>query len=176
MGFTRSLREALRTGSALQRYIRYIEEAATQPPQLNTRGPRGNMRDIVVIPFSFDIPTGETILTKVSQRSWTPLSTAIGTFADVTIPATGAKKRPGFKAAKVVYFTSATRTVSTPVSNRTGLEYMKYEGETYTAPFGRAGANDDEYDVYMQIRSALLPSTYTGIRRVSLTVERVRER
>lgn len=174
MSYTRSLREAIRTAATLERYIANIRESATEQPNLNSRGARSRTRELAIIPFSFDTAVGTFALVTTTDRSWAALSTAIGTQADSTPDAAASQKISGFRPAKVLYFMSASRSVSIETSERTGLRYLKYAGSNYSSPFGRApgDATQDEFDVFMTIRGELLPTGFTGIRRVSHTVER----
>ncbi|MBE9179111.1 hypothetical protein IQ268_11115 [Oculatella sp. LEGE 06141] len=173
MTYTSRLRKAIREAATLERYVEYIREAATEPPNFGSRGARGPSREIGVVPFSFDIPANNLVIVSASGKSWTKLNPTIGTYADATLGGSVEKQRiGGFKPARLIYFESATRSVTTPISKRTGLEYQKYAGTTYTAPYGRgSGDGNDEYEVFMDLRSQLRPASYTGIRRVSRQVE-----
>jgi hypothetical protein len=177
MSYRRSLREAIRTAATLERYIQNIRDSATEQPNLNSRGPRSRTRQVAVVPFSFDMPANTFALVTTTDRSWTAMSAALTNFADDTIGSLDVQKVSGLTPAKILYFQAASRSVSIETSERTGLRYLKYAGNNYSAPFGRGtDGTQDQYDVFTEIRNELLPSGYTGIRRVSHSVERMRAR
>lgn len=177
MGYAQSLRQALRTAGTLERYIQNIRESVNAEPNINSRGARSRTKYLAIKPFSFDMPADTFALVTTTERSWTALSAAIGNQADDTVGGLDAPRVAGLTPAKIIYFQASARSVSTERSQRTGLPYMKYAGNNYSAPFGRGADNTlDEQDVFATIRAELLPNGYTGIRRVSHTVERVRQR
>ena len=81
---------------------------------------------------------------------------------------------PKFRAARIVFFTNATRAVQVATSDVTGLRYLSYNGERSSCPFGRNLENDDQMDAFLQVKAALLQA-FSGneIKRVSLTREQV---
>ncbi|WOB42976.1 hypothetical protein HNI00_07270 [Thermoleptolyngbya oregonensis NK1-22] len=101
------------------------------------------------------------------------MSAAIGTRAQTTAPTDGGQRIPGFSPAKAVLFVrTGNGTVAT--SEITGLQYLKYAGNSYSHPFGRGTSTALEYEEFNEIKGALLSSG--GNRRVSYKPEVFKQR
>lgn len=148
-----NIRQGAILNAALNRYVQYLTDIDRVP---NVGGGRERSPTVVLSlePFGFDIAAGTGVRATTTQRSRQVMQAGIGTRA--IAPAAGATNQriPGFKAAKAVLFLgTGASTVAT--SQITGLRYLKYGGESYSHPFGRAAAGDAEYDAFSEIQTAL---------------------
>jgi hypothetical protein len=172
------IRQAAQLQLALTALRAYDDTPRT--PQLNTRGAQGPFTNVYVNPFGFDIETDEVIRVRNNAPAYTALATAINTTdtgAEVT-NALGSKTvaiRGGFSAARIIWFRNATRSVTTPRSAVTNLQYLKYAGDRSSCAFGRKAATDNMHDAFSQIKGVLLTSNAgLAVNRVTLQPERVR--
>lgn len=170
--------ESARLRPALDRYVTYLSGAATRPSRVGTRGAAAERDEVAVLPFTFALTTGQKVIVTVAKESLTFLSSQINATADANVDTapeavTNPLYIPGFKAARVVFFHNTVRTVSTPTSDVTGLEYLKYNGDRYSCVFGAKTANNDERDAFLLIKRRLQQQHQTSkIKRVSLIPEK----
>lgn len=173
------IRRGAQLNDALTKYISYLQ--TPRVPNLNSRGARPQQQNVFVVPFNFDLATDEVIPLRASQDGVNVLATFINNAAtNAELLTTIGSKQPvsntGFKPAKVVYFRNTTRSVTVATSDITGRKYLKYAGDTYTAPFGRKTATDDQNDCFNAIKGLILAQTGFEIQRVSLQVEKLSAR
>lgn len=119
---------------------------------VGTRGPRAPQTELAIQPFGLELPSGEKALVRAAQTGYTALSSALGTHASTTL--TGAGKLNGYKPARLVAFFRTGTGVATP-SEITGTKYLKYTGARHSVPFGAATNTEKEYDVFLDIASAI---------------------
>ena len=178
--FSRIKRGAYYNG-ALTNYIQYLQEAATRQPNVGSRGARTVRKQVYVTPFGKDLGTDKVVAVQMPNASWGKLATEVngaGTGARVleTASAGDVVAAPGFTAARINYFENQTRSVTTPTSKFTGKEYLKYSGERYNIPFGRATASDDQDDAFAAVKAGIIQGNTNAIKRVSLQPERWKQR
>jgi len=161
----------------LTNYINYLNTAATRPRRIGQMGARGTTLTVYLTPFMADIATDELAAARVNPTHYSQLSTYInagGTGAQVanTLGANNIVQIPKFRAARIVFFTNATRSVQVTTSDITGLQYLKYNGERSSCPFGRNLETDNQMDAFQQIKAGILAG-FAGneIKRVSLQRE-----
>lgn len=169
--------ESARLKPALDKYIEYLQGTATRPSRINTQGDRQAVNPVYIYPFGLDLGTGEVIRAFFSTTRDTPLVSVInavtGVSVDTTIGSKTAVERPGFRAARVVWFRNATKSKSVGTSDITGLQYLKYAGSRSSCPFGRDDATSpaDMFDAFQEIKTALKGQANLAVNRVTLTKE-----
>lgn len=172
------IRQGAVYNEALQRYVTYLTTAATRPRRLNSQGARGTTQTVYLTPFGFDIATDETVSAKVNPDHYTALSTYIngastGASVSNAIGANTLVTERGFRPARIVWFSNATRSVAVATSDVTGIQYLKYNGDRQSCPFGRNTATDDEVDAFNGVKAAILQATASrAVNRVSLSREK----
>ncbi|MGB3201116.1 MAG: hypothetical protein WBA99_09445 [Nodosilinea sp.] len=124
------------------------------------------------------VATDEFLQARCSQDSDTKLRAIVNGVSEAAITNTlGANTviaLPKFRAARVVYFENSTRSVSVQSSDVTGLQYLKYNGERFSIPFGAQTATSDQTDAFLQAKAAILAANAAAaIKRVSLSREYV---
>lgn len=168
------IKQAPRLAEAFQRLQTY--EATPRERNVGSQGPRPPRTTVFVTPYGLDLDTTERAKATVADTDLpilSPLINAAGTQAQID-PALGSNSLvplQGFRSAKVKWFRNASVS-STPVtSQRTGLKYLKYNGDTFTCPFGRSVAADNMYDAFNQLKTNILAQTGFDMSRVSLIRE-----
>lgn len=158
---------------ALTRYKTWLNESTTRRNAgVGTGQARPPSLIKAVRPFGYPTDTGETIEIRISQPASTIASTAIA--SRVLEPDTDTIAVRGFKPAKAILFVGNGNGVA-ETSEITGLKYLKYNGTSYTIPFGQgATATEREYAAYQDLRDTLL--TGQTNRRVSYQAETVKQR
>jgi hypothetical protein len=147
-----NIRQAPRLNTAFTAYRAWEDAQATRTPNIGGGVARGRSVPVQLSPFGLDLAADESILIKVTQRSRTFMSGGIGTH--VQAPTATARRRAGFKPAKVVLF-AGTGTSRVERSEITGLPYLKKAGESYTHGFGAATATEREYEAFNAVATAL---------------------
>lgn len=172
--------DSARLRPAADRYIQYLTGELTRPSRVGTQGARGATQSVFYFPFGLDLATDEVLQAFVNPEHYTDLATRINAVTGVEVTnAIGSKTLSavrGVKPARVVWFRNATRTVAVTTSDVTGLEYLKYNGDRSSCPFGRdsAASTADMFDAFSEIKAALLAITGLAVNRVSLQRENLR--
>jgi hypothetical protein len=173
------IRRAGKLQPALDRYIQYLQGTLSRPSRVGTQGARGATQTVYVYPFGFDLAASQILSARVDPDHLTVLQSFVnaptGAGVSTSIGANSTASISKFRAARVVLFRNQTRSVQVATSDITGLEYLKYNGDRYSCPFGRddAASTADQYDVFQEIKSALLAVSGFEVNRVSLTRERL---
>lgn len=162
--------------TALNNYINYLQTMGTRPSKIGQYGPRNLNTTAYIQPFTGTFTAGEVVTAKCTDDSYTTLATTINgsTFANVTnsIGADTLINLPKFRAARIIMFLNATRSVTVQTSDVTGLQYLKYAGTRYSCPFGAAADTDDQMEAFLDIKAALLAANSAAdVCRVSLSRE-----
>lgn len=157
--------------TALQAY-----ESTVRPIRVGTQGPREPRKSVYVTPFGFDILATQRARTTAAIDQYTlmaPIVNGAGTGAEVADVLGSNEIAPvrGFRPAKVKWFRNATVVGVPQTSDRTGLPYLKYNGENYTCPFGRKTESDNMYDVFNAMKAEILQISGFQMSRVSLMRE-----
>ena len=169
------IRHGAQLNAALTNYIQYLSTPRT--PNLNSQGARNLTSTAYVTPFGTDVEADEVASSRVNPDHYTELQPTIngaGTGAQVTdaIGANNVVSIPKFRAARVVLFENATRTVTVATSGVTANRYLSYAGDRRSCPFGRNLENDDQMDAFLQVKAGLLQLfNASAVKRVSLTRE-----
>lgn len=170
------IRQAGQLNLALANYIQYL----TEPRERNvgTRGPQAPRKSVYVTPFGFDLQTSEVARATNGVEDYTVLASQInaaGTGAKVTdtLGADSIATIGQFSPARLVWFRNSTRSTQVVRSEVTNLQYLKYNGDRSSCAFGRAAADDNQYDAFDAVKAAIL-GTNAGLEtnRVSLTREK----
>lgn len=173
------IKRGQKLATALTNYTNYLQNAATRPSNIGQQGPRDLSVEIYLKPFTQDVAADEVLLARCSAASQTAMlatmDTITGAMVDTTIGANSLVAIPGFSASRAIMFMNATRSVAVETSDVTGLKYLKYNGTRYSVPFGATADTDDEMDVFLEIKAALLAANSTAeTLRVNLSREKIR--
>ena len=160
----------------LENYIQYLNTPRTANVGSGTA--RGAQRTLFLSPFGQDLEPDEVVQVSANSDSYDALSSYIvaGNGAQLdTVPGTNQTiSLPKYQAARVVWFRNSTRNVSVARSKVTNWQYLKYQGDRDSCPFGRATATDDQMDVFNAIKADILSSNPAlAVNRVSLTREKI---
>ncbi len=172
------VRRGAQYNEALNNYITHLQTMGTRQPKLNSRGALGTRKQVFLTPFDKDLATDEVIEARMAADHWTVMAPFINhtsTNAELleTLGSKTVVSSVGFTPAKVIYFRNTTRSVTVAKSDVTKMDYLKYAGDRYTAPFGRKAATDDEADCAAAIRAKINADNASfAIRRISFTPER----
>jgi len=147
-----NIRQAPRLNVAFTAYRNWEDAQATRTPNIGGGVARGRSVSVQLSPFGLDLAADDRILIKVTQRARDFLTGGVGTHVQAATAA--ARRRAGFKAAKIVLF-AGTGTSRTAISEITGLPYLKKGGESYSHGFGAATATEREYEAFNTISTAL---------------------
>jgi len=173
------IREGARLNTALTNYIQYLQTLGTRDPQLNSQGARGATQQVFWHPFGILFTATEVYPSRVNPASYTLLAPYIngaGTGASVAnvLGGDALVEEKGARPARVVWFRNATRAVAVARSEVTNMQYLKYNGDRDSCPFGANTEADNEIDAFNQIKGAILEATANNeINRVSLQRERM---
>lgn len=170
------IRQAGQLNLALTNYIEYLTQPRTR--NVGSRGPQAPRKSVYVTPFGFDLQANELVRATNAVEDYTVLATQInaaGTGGEVTdtLGANEVATVGSFSPARIVWFRNSNRSTTVARSEVTNLQYLKYAGDRSSCAFGRANADDNQYDAFDAIKAAILggnPSFETN--RVSLTREK----
>lgn len=163
--------------SALTNYVDYIRNAATRPTKRLQGGTRGARRQTVpaaLLPFGMALPADTFVLVRISQPSVTGLGSALTNriFTQGTQLA-NADRMAGFRPARVQAF-QGNGNATYVQSKITKLWYLKYEGDSFTAPFGALTGNEEFETGASAVRNAIVTAFGAAdIKRISFTPEKV---
>lgn len=162
---------------ALDNYVLYMSNMETRPTKRLQGGTRGNRRQTVaaaLTPFGADLGTGVYASVRVGQDSVTALGTALTNrlYTQGTQLA-AAIKVGGFKPARVTAF-RGTGTANYVQSKITKLYYLKYDGDSFGAPFGATSGTEEEQAGGQAVKTAII-TLFAGadIKRISFSPEKV---
>lgn len=164
------IKQASYLNQAVDNYINYLQTAATRPRNVGGGQPRPPQIALAIEPFTVATAADENYLAYASQPARSQMSSSIGTSAIEVGGAVNAKKVAGWSPARITMFVG-TGTSAVATSAITGLRYLKYNGSSYSHPFGKAAATDSEYDKFLAIRAVLAGNN----RRFSLKSEAHRQ-
>lgn len=172
------IRQGAYYNEGLNNYIQYLQTAATRPRQLLTR-PEMNFISVFLWPFGADLGgTTERVEGRAQDGHYTvlaPLINGTGTGAQVSNTVTpGSLVSFGkFRPARVIWQRNASKARSVETSQITGLQYIKYDTERLSCPFGRAADGDTIYDSFNALKGVLKSQTGLAVNRVSLSEENI---
>lgn len=171
------IKQGAELNQALDNYVDYIRNAANRPTKRMQGGTRGARRKTVVravIPFGVDVDGIEVYEVRVGQDSAEALAESLGAQRLIT-PAADAdiKRVKGFKPARVVVF-AGNGSASYVASKITKQYYLKYEGDSYSAPFGATTETEEEAAGARLVKSAVKTQfAAKDIIRISFQPERI---
>jgi len=172
------IKAAARLEAARTAYINYWNTAATRPRRIGQGTPRVLDAVVYIQPFTIDVAVDEVVSAKAYNDGYTTLGTYInGSPVAAVTNAIGANSTvniPKFRPARIRWSRAASRVVSTPNSQFTGLEYLKYDNlDNFSCPFGATADTDDMIDSFLDVKAAILAVTGFEVSRVSLARENV---
>lgn len=163
---------------ALDRYVAYLQGAATRTSRIGTQGAAPERQEVGILPFTFSMDAGEQIIVTTGKEDLAAQGATINASSRAAITTaassvTDPQRIPGFKAARVISFINPTRSATPKTSDVTGLQYLKYTGTRRSVVFGAKAANDDERDAFLDIKARLVTANASAaIKRFSLSPER----
>lgn len=163
--------------TALNNYVDYLRNAATRQTKRLKGGARGSTRQTVsaaLRPFGMELDAGQFAQVRVSQDSVTGLGNALTTrlFTQGTQLA-NSEKLAKFRPAKITAF-RGTGTATYVQSKITKLYYLKYAGDTFSAPFGALSDTEEEVVGSRAVKAAVLTNFASADnKRVSIAPEKV---
>lgn len=142
-----------------------------------TGGTPGKARQtdtVAIKPFS--TRTVDSIQARITKDSQTKLLSVIGTRALTTPTALAtASSIKGTAAARIHYFEPTGSTRTYVKSKQTGLHYLKYPGESYSAPFGALSDIEEELEVSRLLKVGVMAiASSKEYRRAWVSSERIR--
>lgn len=172
------IKRAARLQAGLTNYVNYLQNSATRPSRLGTQGPRNLTQIVYLEPFTIGVEADEVVAARCTPESFNTLNATINASPVAAVTsAVGAKavvSIPKFSAARLVLFRNNTRVVSVARSDVTGLEYLKYNGDRFSCPFGATADNDDLMDSFADVKTRVLAANAgAAVKRVSLVREKV---
>jgi hypothetical protein len=175
MGRMRDIRRGARLNEALTNYKAYLGRSiSTALPTYSARPPAVPLQ---IQPFGLEMPSGS--LARVNgNETWSTINAATGVEAatNVAVAGANAKELRGFRPARITWFRNSTKTVRTGTSKFTLQNYRKYEGDSFSMPFGQKTGTDREFDVADKLKTALKAIPGFVVNRVSISPEMIRSR
>ncbi len=173
-----NIKKAAEYQEGLGNYIKYLRNEENNRSKRLTGGSRTSRRDlttVVVHPFALDFDADFWVSSKVNRTQVAALKTLVNNrFADAAASVAQGISLAGFKPARLTTFRGSGNATYEP-SKITKLYYLKYEGETQSAPFGANTAAEEETEIARTIKAAAKTGGTAGsIRRASVSSERVR--
>lgn len=174
------IRRGAQLNQELQTYTQYLVTPRT--PAVGSRGNREPRVNVFVNPFGTDVTIGDVVAATSNQPSITALASIINATgtggAVITGTPTGDVVSIGrFSPAKVLWKRATSRQGFAKTSSRTGRRYLAYQNvDNLACPFGRAQQDDDQDDVFAQIKIGVLGVPNFEVSNVSLSRERINYR
>lgn len=169
------IRQARKLNTQLDYYTNiYFPKAAKG--EIRRKSPQHAIKRIPVSVFPFTVASGgKAYITSCTEEAYnkvTPLSSALK--LDKTI-SDQAEQRSGFVPAKLTVFMSAGTPPTTPKSEMTGVQYKKYDGQSYTVPFGKNSTSDTitMWSKFSVLKTEILPKLQR-YSRISMSPENLR--
>lgn len=128
--------------------------------------------EIVVKPFDTDVP--DKVIVSIVRASLAELKDKLGTRVkdDQVSLATGLRLTR-FRPARIHLFKPSAAVPTYVKSKATGLNYIKYPGDSYSSPFGAGSNNEEESAGARAVKSALLAVYKKDYTRVWYESERI---
>ncbi|MEA5449712.1 hypothetical protein VB780_14100 [Leptolyngbya sp. CCNP1308] len=172
------IKRAAKLQAGLTNYINYLQTSATRPSRIGTQGPRDLSKIVYLKPFTIDVAADEVVTARCNPEHYNQLGATINASSiaavDDAIGANTIVGIPKFSPARVVLFRNATRSVTVATSDVTGLQYLKYNRDRYSVPFGATADIDDMMDSFLDVKARLLTvNAAAAVKRVSLVREKV---
>lgn len=163
--------------TALNNYVQYLRDAETRPTKRLQGGSRGARRETIpaaLLPFGMDTGAGAYIAVRAGQNSVTGLGSALtNRLFTQGANLANATRVVGFKPARVSAFQGNGAAAYVP-SKITRLYYLKYEGDSFSAPFGALTATEEEQAGARLVRTAVISAFgASDIKRISFSPEKV---
>lgn len=115
---------------------------------------QGRRKIVGIRPFGEVFNDSSKYIVKMSGRAFTEIDTGtgygnVGSLYGIETTVDGYTKRAGFVPAKAVFAKRlpAPDSVTAAQNRLTGRAYLRTTGETFTAPFGRVSATNEELEV-----------------------------
>ena len=146
--------QATALAQAVDNYVNHITTAATRPRNVGSGTPRDAQQALAIEPFTIDVTASDKYLAFAGETARTRFTAAVGAAAVEVGGAVTARRVAGWKPARITMFVG-TGSSAPATSAITGLRYLKYNGNSFSHPFGKKAATDTEYDTFLEIRAAL---------------------
>lgn len=172
------IKRAAKLQQGLTNYVNYLQNAATRPTRIGTQGPRNLSQIVYIEPFTIGVEVDEVVSARCTPESFNTLNATINASPVAAVDNSAGAKAvvsiPKFSAARIVLFRNNTRVVNVATSDATGLQYLKYNGDRFSCPFGATADVDDMMDSFADVKTRLLvANAAAAVKRVSLVREKV---
>lgn len=162
---------------ALNNYVDYLRNASTRQTKRMVGGARGSTRQTIpaaLRPFGMELDAGAYASVRASQDSVSGLSTALtNRLFTQGANLAAAEKVYNFRPARVTAF-RGTGTATYVQSKITKLFYLKYAGDTFSAPFGATSDTEEEATGGRAVKAAILTQFAAAEnKRISVSPEKV---
>lgn len=171
------IKRGLEYETGLNNYVLYLQNTDDRQSKRMVGGTRGSRRETVpaaVLPFGKEMATGEHVLTRISVEAQQGIGSALtGRLYTQGVQLAGGIKLQGFRPAKISAF-RGPGTATYVQSKVTKLYYLKYDGDSYGAPFGATSDTEEEFAGGTAVKNAILTLfASSDIKRASITPEKV---
>lgn len=173
------IKRAARLKEGLDNYINYLQNLGTRPTRIGQLGPRNLDTLLYVQPFLVDVGASQFCSAQNTSDGFNELGTYINASAEAAVTdnlgANELVQFPRFRAARIVMFRNATRSVTVERSDVTNLEYLKYAGTRLSCAFGATADTDDQINSFADVKAGIIAGLggANEVLRVSLSREYV---
>lgn len=149
-----------RGDDAKKKFIEWLGKRGQERTNNRNNGrARPEKIELYLEPFGMELEGAQRLKASAEAPAWGRVSgvAAITTRVSAELPAGGyALPLKRVKAARVVVKTGQAATGKDRSSHITGLTYKDYEGTSFSIPFGRDSAGEEEVQARTRIKNALL--------------------
>lgn len=174
------VKQGQKLADAWTNYKSYWDNYASRPSRVGQGTPLELDAICYLTPFSIDVPLSTVVSARAYNSGYTTLQNYINTGSDGQASVANAlggnsvTNIAKFRPARVIWQRAATRSISTPTSQFTGQEYLKYNNlERFSCPFGATADTDDIMDAFLAVKATVLAVPGFEVSRVSLQRENV---
>lgn len=174
------VKQGQKLADAWTNYKNYWDNYASRPSRVGQGTPLTLDAICYVTPFTIDVPLSTKASARAYNDGYTTLQNYINTGSDSQASVSDALggdtvyNISNFRPARVIWQRATTRSISTPTSQFTGQEYLKYNNlERFSCPFGGTADADDLMDAFLAIKATILAVPGYEVSRVSLQREHV---
>lgn len=169
-----NIKQGTELKKAQEAYEKYQKEKTTKKTNGGTVGLSKKSKQVAVVPFS--TRTIDTLLCRVTEKSLATLTPVLTTRVLTTpIAISAASVVKGAKAARFHFFEPDSDNRFYQKSKQTNQYYIKYPGQSYSAPVGALSSAEEEVEALRLVKGAAvnLLATSKAYRRFWSSSERI---
>ncbi|MBN8559950.1 MAG: hypothetical protein J0L70_05465 [Leptolyngbya sp. UWPOB_LEPTO1] len=143
----------MRGANARTKYLNYLQGLAEQGEGIGTKGNRPDSIKLYLDPFALPLGTSIVVQSSALVPSWNLFSSLseVSTRVTATLGSDTPIKLNTYRPARIVRRQQSSTTGVAATSKLTGLKYLKYNTESASIPFGKAGSTDTMVDAFNEI-------------------------